>query len=424
MSAHTLVRATFGPQARAELLYTLAAVPLAVVGCCYVLATLLLGVGLAVTAVGVPLVALGLYGARGLGRLHRGLANRLLGEHVEAPPPVRPASGLYGRVQALLSDVAAWRAMAYLVLQIPMALMQVYAVIVTYAWGLVLLTYPIQRALGLNQVTTRDRYGETRHGLVIHGFYFDTLPRELLVSLVGVLLLILAPRALQATVWPIRVMTEWLLGPHRPAERIRALERTRAQAVDDAAATLRRIERDLHDGAQASLVALTMQLTLVKEATPEGPARLLAERAQTTAREALAELRELVRGIHPPVLDQGLDAALASLAARSPVPVDLHVALTGRPTAAIESIAYFCAAELLTNVAKHSDASRAWLDLTGEHSRLRLQVADNGHGGATPDTGSGLPGLHHRVRTVDGHLHIDSPPGGPTLITIDLPYHA
>jgi signal transduction histidine kinase len=217
------------------------------------------------------------------------------------------------------------------------------------------------------------------------------------------------------------MLVRWLLGPYRPTERIRDLEETRARAVDDAAAMLRRIERNLHDGAQVRLVALTMQLTMIKEAVPQGPARELAVTAQATAAEAIAELRELVRGIHPPVLDQGLDAALASLAARSPVPAELQADIGERPTAAIESIAYFCAAELLTNVGKHSNASHAWLEVTRSGDRLRLRVRDDGVGGARAGMGSGLSGLRDRVATVDGQLEVDSPPGGPTVVTVDLP---
>jgi signal transduction histidine kinase len=143
-----------------------------------------------------------------------------------------------------------------------------------------------------------------------------------------------------------------------------------------------------------------------------------------TAREAIQELRELVRGIHPPALDHGLDTALTTLAARSGVPVEARLDDGPRPTAAIESIAYFCAAELLANVARHSGATRAWLSLTRSEGRLRLQVRDDGTGGAASGQGSGLSGLLDRVRTVDGRLDIVSPPAGPTVVTVELPSHA
>lgn len=397
----------FGRRTWAEPLYIVASAPLAAVGWCYVLASLLLSGVLSATAVGVPLLALSLYGARRLGGLQRAVAHRLLGEGFAGPGPPRPASGLFDRVQSMLSDVPAWRAMAFLMLQAPLVFLQTYVVACTWGWGLIGLTYPIQHALGVNDVAA-----------------FDPLPRQPLVCLAGLSLVLAAPWAVQGATLPSRMLLRWLLGPYGSAERIRHLQETRAQVVDDAAATLRRIERDLHDGAQARLIALTMQLTMVREAVPAGPARDLAIQAQTMAHEAITELRELVRGIHPPVLDQGLETALASLAARSPVPVDLRVSEAERPTAAIESIAYFCAAELLTNVARHSGSDRAHLEITQGSGHLRLRVGDSGRGGAQVGAGSGLAGLLDRVRAVDGSLTVDSPPGGPTVVTVELPTHA
>ncbi|GAA0333241.1 sensor domain-containing protein [Actinoallomurus spadix] len=417
-------RAAFGRRAAAELLYAVASLPLAVLGFGYAAATLVLGLGLAVTAAGIPLLAVGLLGARWFGGLYRRLAGRLLGERVRPPAPHRPGSGFYGRVQAVLGDAAGRRAMAYLLLRLPLALLHLYVVLFTWGWGVVALTYPLQRAFGLNDVTTRDERGVLRHGFVIGGLHLDTWPRALLVSVAGAALLFLAPRAVHAVVLLDRMLIRRLLGGSSAAERIRTLEETRARAVDDAAATLRRIERDLHDGAQARLVALTMQLTLLRETAPEGPVRDLAATAQATAREAVAELRELVRGIHPPVLDSGLDPALASLTARAGLPVELRADIPVRPTAAIESIAYFCAAELLTNVIKHSGAARAEIEVVQREDRLRLRVRDDGSGGAVVGAGSGLPGLAERIRPVDGLLEVDSPAGGPTVITVDLPSHA
>jgi signal transduction histidine kinase len=310
-------------------------------------------------------------------------------------------------VQARLGDAAAWRVMAYLLLKPLLILMYVYVLGITWGWGLVAITHPIQQAVGLNQ-----------------GPHIGTWPRQVVLVLAGALLLFAAPWATHAATIPDRMLMRWLLGRRGLAERVRDLEETRAKAVDDAAATLRRIERDLHDGAQVRLVALTMQLTMVRDAVPEGPARDLVGTAQATAREAIAELRELVRGIHPPALDHGLGTALTTLASRSGVPVELRTDLRTRPTAAIESIAYFCAAELLANVAKHSGATRAWLSLAQQDDRLLLRVRDDGHGGAGPRAGSGLAGLLDRVRTVDGRLEVASPPGGPTVVTVELPCHA
>jgi signal transduction histidine kinase len=213
-------------------------------------------------------------------------------------------------------------------------------------------------------------------------------------------------------------------------ERVKNLEQTRAKAVDDSAAKLRSIERDLHDGAQAQLVALAMKLGLAKEklddVAPPDITRVaqLVDDAHRNAIEAIAELRTLARGIHPTVLDNGLPDALTTLAARSAVPVEVVMDIPERPSAAIETIAYFSAAELLANVGKHSGARHATLEAVHVPGLLRIRVTDNGHGGASPVQDGGLRGLVERVRTVDGRLDIDSPPGGPTVVTVELPSHA
>jgi signal transduction histidine kinase len=204
--------------------------------------------------------------------------------------------------------------------------------------------------------------------------------------------------------------------------------------VDDSAARLREIERDLHDGAQAQMVAVAMKLGLAREKLggPGGAAPLadferaleLLDAAHQAAKQAITDLRDLARGIHPPVLDQGLPTALATLAASSGVPVELVADLPERPSAAIETIAYFCAAELLANVAKHSGARHATLEAVHVPGLLRLRVGDDGRGGARAEPGGGLAGLAGRLRTVDGTMEIASPPGGPTVITVELPSHA
>jgi signal transduction histidine kinase len=211
------------------------------------------------------------------------------------------------------------------------------------------------------------------------------------------------------------------------AERARQLQDRRARAVDESAARLRRIERDLHDGAQVRLAALAMTLGEVKENLEQaGDERTLAlaGAAHQNAKDTLAELRDLARGIHPPVLDRGLGPALGILAGTSAIPVALTVAVTERPSPAIEAMAYFCTAELLANVAKHSGASHATISVAEPGSGLVLTVTDDGDGGARLVPGGGLAGLLERVQTVDGRLEVDSPPGGPTIVTIELPRHA
>jgi len=250
--------------------------------------------------------------------------------------------------------------------------------------------------------------------------------------------LLLAVAAVGAT-----LLATWVLGDsaaYRRAyyasleERLAAAERTqdlrakRARAVEEFAAMLRRIERDLHDGAQVRLTALAMTLGEIKENLAEhgdDDATLkLAVTAHHNAKDTLAELRDLARGIHPPVLDRGLEPALSALAGTSAIPVTLTVAITIRPSPAIEAIAYYCAAELLANAAKHSAASRVCLSLRERDVGLALAVTDDGRGGAHLAPGGGLAGLAERVHTMDGQLGLDSPPGGPTTITIELPGHA
>jgi signal transduction histidine kinase len=215
--------------------------------------------------------------------------------------------------------------------------------------------------------------------------------------------------------------------------RVLELEQSRAHLVEDSATRLRRIERDLHDGAQAQMVAVAMKLGLAKEklgraltGTAESDLERvleLVDAAHRGAKEAIAELRDLARGIHPPELDHGLGTALATLAARSDVPVELVVDLPERPSAAIETIAYFCAAELLTNVAKHSGAGHATLAAVQVPGLLQLLVSDDGSGGARLDERGGLAGLAERIGTVDGRLRVSSPSGGPTVVTVELPLH-
>jgi signal transduction histidine kinase len=237
--------------------------------------------------------------------------------------------------------------------------------------------------------------------------------------------------ALYAAPWLTRsvasvqlAMARLLLEPganERLTARVGALEETRAGMVSAADAERRRIERDLHDGAQQRLVALALTLGRAKATEDPAHARRLLDEAHGEAKEALVELRNLARGIHPAVLtDRGLDAALSALAARSPVPVSVDVDLPRRAGPGTEAIAYFVVAEALTNVAKHARARRAWLTVTIEGDDLVVEILDDGHGGADPG-GNGLAGLRDRVRAVDGRLTIVSPPGGGTTLRVELP---
>jgi signal transduction histidine kinase len=247
------------------------------------------------------------------------------------------------------------------------------------------------------------------------------------LTLCGVVLLLAAPAV---AAWVARLDTRAalaLLGPSRTEElerRVEDLAEKRAGVVDAADAERRRIERDLHDGVQQRLVSLAMNLGLARETltdVPDKAMRVIAE-AHTEAKEALTELRNVVRGLHPAVLDdRGLDAALSGIAARAPLPVKLLVDVPERPAPTIEAVAYFVVSEALTNVAKHARASHLEILVRQRGDVLRMTITDDGIGGADPSGGTGLTGLRQRVGSVDGTFRITSPAGGPTVITVELP---
>ena len=327
--------------------------------------------------------------------------------------------------------------MAYLLLKFPVMLLECYAVAVLWGAGLANLTYPFWWQQFRNHppgvhlspvpvITPFDWFGWFGEG----HFTVATFPGTFAAFGAGAGMLLAAPWVTRAVVAADRWLIRGLLGPGSVARRLADLERTRALAVEDAAARLRRVERDLHDGAQIRLATLAMNLGMAKKklgrsgAVPDADAaRELVDAALQGARDALGELRELARGIHPPVLDNGLPDALASLVASSAIPAQLACRLPARPAPAIEAITYFCAAELLANAAKHSGASTIKIDAAERAGLLVLTITDDGCGGADPARGSGLAGLAQRAAVVDGHLDITSPPGGPTQVTVELPLH-
>jgi signal transduction histidine kinase len=428
------LREPFSRRARRELQYCLVGVLVGLAVLAAILVLLVPGTARSVARAGtivavvLPL-ALATGMARRLGAAHRRLAERLLGERI-APPPDRPRRGPLGRLGVGLRDGPGWRALAYTLLKLPIAAAELYAVFL-WAAGLANLTYPFWWGLFRNH-PPGVRLSPVLVATPFPGrvFHVATYPGTFLAFAVGAVMVLLAPWATRAVVAADRWLLRSLLSPGRLAERVRDLEQTRAVAVDDAAALLRQVERDLHDGAQIRLATLAMNLGMAKEKLGDDGdpldvtgARGLVDAAHRGAKDALAELRDLARGIHPPVLDNGLADALATLAAGSAIPVELATDIPARPTPAIETIAYFCAAELLANAAKHSLATRIGLQATGRDGMLVLSVSDDGTGGADPD-GSGLSGLAQRVSTVDGRLDIASPSGGPTRVTVELPLRA
>jgi signal transduction histidine kinase len=408
--------------------YAMADLPVAIAGFVFVVVGLSVGAGLVVTFAGFPILAAVIVAGRGFGVFERARARTMLGVRVDEPAPFRPRPGFFGWLRAGLGDVTGWRALFYLLAKYPLGLATFIVAVVFWLGGLAQLAYPLYYWIGPATVGSDGH----RHHAATHAygtFYADHWYMVIAESAAGLVLLLLAPMVVRVMVSSEGYLVAALLGPTQSSERIQRLEQTRGRAVDDSAAALRRIERDLHDGAQARLVTVAMDLGMAKESLDDGEldlaqARALVQAAHSNAKEALTELRDLARGIHPPVLDSGLEEALASLAGRSAVPVTLHVHVPRRPSPAIETIAYFCAAELLTNVAKHGQASRALVHVGESGGVLRLTVADDGTGGASSAAGSGLLGLVDRVSAVDGSLRLSSPPGGPTVVTVELPTRA
>ena len=444
--ARLVSREPFRKQSWAELGFFLASSALAVAGTFALAALGVFGLLLTVVFVGVTVLAGDLRAARGLGRWQRGLARHLLGERIEEPAAFTARPGFFGWLRSAFGDRAAWRSVAYFVAKIPLTIFGVWFALSIWVEALVDIALPFTGGNGMTRFGVFSRLLGANNGGPGPG-----PGRHLGVFLIGVVLLFVAPWAMRLVVYVDRRMIHLLLGPDAAASRVRSLEESRSKTLDAATETLRRIERNLHDGTQAQLVALAMRLGQAKEkldsidghtGAPAGPGavsrepdedreheleaiRRLIDEAHRGAKEAITDLRDLARGIHPPALDTGLENALATLAARSPVPTEVHVSMESRPGPAVETITYFCAAELLSNVAQHAQASRASLTCAQHGPWLRVVVRDNGRGGAAVNrdgtSSSGLAGLADRVAAVDGTLSIASPPGGPTAVTVDLP---
>ncbi|MCL3995377.1 sensor histidine kinase [Streptomyces lavenduligriseus] len=415
--------APFEARSWREFGYVLLSLPVAIVLFCWTVTMVTLGAGLLVTFLGIPVLAAALAGCRGFGVLERARARALLGLRVADPEPLRPAKpGPVAWTGAVLKSGSSWRQALYTLVQFPWAVFSFSVVVTFWSIGWSLLTYPLwfwvfpvyggQGGLQL--------YGDSHHSV-----YLDN-PFEIgLATLVGLAFTLVGPWLVRALTTVDGLLVRGLLGPSPLSARVVELESDRGVVVDAAAADLRRIERALHDGAQARLAGLAMDLGLAKEKLRDDPttAARLVEEAHGEVKTALQELRDLARGIHPAVLtDRGLDAALSAVASRCAVPVRVEVDLPARPAPAIEGIAYFTVSELLRNVSEHSGARTASVDVWRADDRLLLQVSDDGRGGADPARGSGLAGLAARLGAVDGVLVVDSPSGGPTRVTAELPW--
>lgn len=406
-----------------------------------------LSAGLSVTLIGIPLLGATVVGFRLVGAIERVRAQLLLGHRTEAPAPwsstarrPHPAvaskfdNSLAGDAVSLLrrtlGDGTGWKAIAYSLIMLPWGIIAFTLCVVVWTVALSLIPSVL-----LAIVFPADY-------LVNEGQPMDAVPRiaiAVVATLAGVGLLIVTPAIMHGLSMVDRALVSGLLGNNRVAEleqRVEVLTESRDASLSGAATELARLERDLHDGTQQRLVSLAMELGVAKEwlASGEPPDRVLplVTAAHDSSKAAIAELRELVRGVQPGVLaDRGLDAALSGLAVRSPIPVDVVVDVPFRPLPPVEAAAYFIVAEALTNAAKHSGATRLWVDVRRiplasspdqrEADQLRLTVTDNGRGGAVISPVGGLGGMRDRARSVEGTLTVDSPPGGPTAIRAELP---
>jgi signal transduction histidine kinase len=394
--------------------YLLLALPMGILTFTVVVTGWSLALGLLITLIGVPIAMLTIYVSRWMAWVERHRAALVLGQ------PIRgvyrpPATGrIIDRIKAMFSDPSTWKDLGWHLLLLPVGIVDF--VVVTCAWSvsLGLVSMPLWWwALPDND--------PTELGI----FQVDSWGHAFLAMAIGIVALPIAAALVRGTAAASGSLSQVVLGPSRRQleERVEVLAQTRAGAVDAAAAELQRIERDLHDGAQARLVALALDLGMAEDRfdrDPEG-ARELVEKARAEAKLAMGELRDLARGIRPALLaERGLAEAIGALAARTPLPTTVEVDLDGRLPAPVELAAYFTVAEALTNAVKHAQAHSAKVRLWRENGRLRIEVRDDGRGGADA-AGHGLDGLHKRLAALDGTLAIASPNGGPTVLYAEVP---
>jgi signal transduction histidine kinase len=397
-----------------DTVYLVLALPMGILTFTFVVTGWSVGLALLITFIGLPILMVTVYASRWMAWIERRRAALVLGEPI---PGVYkpPASGRFlDRVRAMFSDPSTWKDLAWHLLLLPIGIADFVVAVTAWSASLGCLTAPLwwwaapeSDPVELGPITV------------------DSWGNAILACAIGIVALPVAAALVRGTAAASGALAKLVLGPSRRQleERVEVLAQTRAGAVDAAAAELQRIERDLHDGAQARLVSLALDLGMAEERfdrDPEG-ARELVEKARSEARLAMSELRDLARGIRPALLaERGLGEAISALAARTPLPTNVDVDLNGRLPAPVELAAYFTVAEALTNAVKHAEARSARVHLWRDGDRLRIEVRDDGRGGANPD-GHGLDGLSKRLAALDGTLAIASPRGGPTVLYAEVP---
>jgi signal transduction histidine kinase len=378
-----------------------------------VVGVVLLSVGgsLAVILVGIPF--LGAFALLGLplAAVERGTRRMIGGYRPFDLHRLPPDRGLTSWLRTRFVEGITWREFGYALLTM------------VVLWPVDLLAVTLAVTVPAALIATPVLLATTGHGEqvnVLKTYEITSWPAAFATSAAGLVALAVCGYGLGLLAAIRGALAEFFISP--VAARITELTRTTVALIDAFEAERRRLERDLHDGAQQRLVAVTMMLGLARLDAPPGPLAAQLTRAHDEAERALVELRELVRGIHPPVLtDFGLEAAIAELADRSVIPVDVALTLPHRFPQPIESTTYFVVSEALSNMAKHSDATHGEISGRYERGRLVVKISDDGRGGADKRAGGGLSGLGDRVSVFDGRLSLSSPPGGPTSVVVEIP---
>jgi signal transduction histidine kinase len=426
------LRAPFELRTWKETTHLLLNMPIGIATFTIIVTGFALGFGMLITLIGIPILIGMLYVSRAMGWFERGRAKLLLGLDVPSPyRPSPPRDTWWRPFLSKVTDPATWTEIVYHLLLLPIGIFTFTVAFTFWVLGLSLLFLPVYAWALPQPVHLFDSWVKVTIDAQPHlelvgggyGWVIDSPFEYVALVLLGAVVVLLTPWLVRGLANANRALVRAMLGSD-VTQRVRELTASRAAAVDLAAEDRREIERDLHDGVQQRLVSLAMDLGRAKEKLDTDPERAkeLVDEAHEEAKRAITEVRDLARGIHPAVLtDRGLDAALSALAARSAVPVDVHVDVAERPPASVEAAAYFVVSEALANVAKHAKATKASVTVRRSGDRLTVQVQDDGAGGATVVEGSGLAGLRDRVGALDGELHLLSPEGGPTVLMVEIP---
>ena len=406
--------AAFARRLGLDTLYLVSGLPMGILTFTVVVTGWSLALGLAITLIGLPVALLTVAVSRALATVERRRAQLVLGAPLEARYRSWTQGSIWKRLRAVFADPTTWKDLAWHLLLLPVGIAGFTIAVTTWSTTAGLLLMPAWWWIG------RDGWAVDL-GL----FSIDGWPEAFVGTAVGLLSIPLTIALVRGSAAGTGALAQIVLGPGTRAleERVESLTATRADAVDAATLELARLERDLHDGAQARIVAVAMDLGMAEQQARSDPqaAEELVRRARENAGQALVELRELARGMRPALIaERGLGEAVRALVARSPLPATADVKLDGALPPAVETAAYYVVAEALTNAAKHASAASAAVRLSRAGDRLVIEVSDDGVGGADP-SGGGLAGLRSRVAALDGTLRVASPAGGPTLVRAELP---